>query len=169
MKWFHCTVGDDVINTKNKSAGIKLMIKMSKWTNNSRRSSGKERLANNSHYWNGLATIAIGESLQESQFLWLRLENLYESQPLSLIMCASSMMNLPSLYFWLDSNACSCQFPTTTTNNQSWKLNSIELNRNAMGQLETVLKSELTENSNVIVSIYFVSFHYLDFICQFSV
>ena len=64
MKWFHCTVGDDVINTKNKSAGIKLMIKMSKWTNNSRRSSGKERLANNSHYWNGLATIAIGESLR---------------------------------------------------------------------------------------------------------
>lgn len=30
------------------------------------------------------------------------------SQPLSLIMWASSMMNLPSLYFWLLSNACSC-------------------------------------------------------------
>lgn len=29
------------------------------------------------------------------------------SQPLSLIMWASSMMNLPSLYFWLLSNACS--------------------------------------------------------------
>lgn len=30
------------------------------------------------------------------------------SQPLSLIIWASSMMNLPSLYFWLLSNACSC-------------------------------------------------------------
>lgn len=31
-----------------------------------------------------------------------------QSQPFSLIMCAFSMMNLPSLYFWLDSKACSC-------------------------------------------------------------
>lgn len=30
------------------------------------------------------------------------------SQPLSLIIWASSIMNLPSLYFWLLSNACSC-------------------------------------------------------------
>lgn len=30
-----------------------------------------------------------------------------QSQPLSLIMWASSMMNLPSLYFWLLSKACS--------------------------------------------------------------
>lgn len=30
-----------------------------------------------------------------------------QSQPLSLIMCASSMMYLPSLYFWLLSKACS--------------------------------------------------------------
>lgn len=30
------------------------------------------------------------------------------SQPFSLIMCAISIMYLPSLYFWLDSNACSC-------------------------------------------------------------
>jgi len=30
-----------------------------------------------------------------------------QSQPFSLIMWASSMMNFPSLYFWLDSNACS--------------------------------------------------------------
>ena len=30
-----------------------------------------------------------------------------QSQPLSLTMCASSMMNFPSLYFWLASNACS--------------------------------------------------------------
>ena len=30
------------------------------------------------------------------------------SHPLSLIMCASSMMYLPSLYFWLVSKACSC-------------------------------------------------------------
>lgn len=29
------------------------------------------------------------------------------SQPLSLYMWASSMMNLPSLYFWLFSKACS--------------------------------------------------------------
>lgn len=29
------------------------------------------------------------------------------SQPFSLIMCAISIMYLPSLYFWLDSNACS--------------------------------------------------------------
>lgn len=29
------------------------------------------------------------------------------SQPFSFIMCASSMMYLPSLYFWLDSNASS--------------------------------------------------------------
>lgn len=32
-----------------------------------------------------------------------------QSQPLSLIMWASSMMNLPSLYFWLLSKACSCR------------------------------------------------------------
>ena len=31
----------------------------------------------------------------------------HQSQPLSLIMCASSMMYLPSLYFWLLSKACS--------------------------------------------------------------
>lgn len=30
-----------------------------------------------------------------------------QSQPFSLIMWANSMMNFPSLYFWLDSNACS--------------------------------------------------------------
>lgn len=30
-----------------------------------------------------------------------------QSHPFSLIMCASSMMYLPSLYFWLDSKACS--------------------------------------------------------------
>ena len=30
------------------------------------------------------------------------------SHPLSLIICASSMINFPSLYFWLDSKACSC-------------------------------------------------------------
>lgn len=30
-----------------------------------------------------------------------------QSHPFSLIMCASSMMNFPSLYFWLDSYACS--------------------------------------------------------------
>lgn len=33
------------------------------------------------------------------------------SHPFSLIMWASSMMNLPSLYFWLDSNACSYFHP----------------------------------------------------------
>lgn len=30
-----------------------------------------------------------------------------QAQPLSLIMWASSMINFPSLYFWLDSKACS--------------------------------------------------------------
>jgi len=30
-----------------------------------------------------------------------------QSHPLSFIMCATSIMYLPSLYFWLDSNACS--------------------------------------------------------------
>lgn len=34
---------------------------------------------------------------------------LHYSQPLSLIMWASSMMNFPSLYFWLLSKACSCK------------------------------------------------------------
>lgn len=34
-----------------------------------------------------------------------------QSQPLSLIMCASSMMYLPSLYFWLLSKACSYFHP----------------------------------------------------------
>ncbi len=29
------------------------------------------------------------------------------SQPLSLIICTSSIIYFPSLYFWLDSNACS--------------------------------------------------------------
>jgi hypothetical protein len=28
---------------------------------------------------------------------------------LSFIMWASSMINFPSLYFWLDSKACSCE------------------------------------------------------------
>lgn len=32
-----------------------------------------------------------------------------QSQPLSFIMWDSSMMNFPSLYFWLSSNACSCR------------------------------------------------------------
>lgn len=32
----------------------------------------------------------------------------HQSQPFSLIICASSIMYLPSLYFWLDSKACSC-------------------------------------------------------------
>lgn len=31
-----------------------------------------------------------------------------QSHPFSLIMWASSIMYFPSLYFWLDSNACSC-------------------------------------------------------------
>lgn len=35
-----------------------------------------------------------------------------QSQPLSLIMCASSMMYLPSLYFWLLSKACSYFHPS---------------------------------------------------------
>lgn len=33
--------------------------------------------------------------------------HLFKSHPLSLIMWANSMINLPSLYFWLNSNACS--------------------------------------------------------------
>lgn len=32
-----------------------------------------------------------------------------QSHPLSFIMWDSSMMNFPSLYFWLSSNACSCR------------------------------------------------------------
>lgn len=33
----------------------------------------------------------------------------HQSHPFSLIMCANSMIYLPSLYFWLDSKACSCK------------------------------------------------------------
>lgn len=32
-----------------------------------------------------------------------------QSQPLSLIMWDNSIINFPSLYFWLNSNACSCR------------------------------------------------------------
>lgn len=39
------------------------------------------------------------------------------SHPLSLIMWASSMMNFPSLYFWLLSNACSCRRHTRGRSN----------------------------------------------------
>lgn len=35
------------------------------------------------------------------------------SHPFSLIMWASSIMNFPSLYFWLDSNACSWKYHRT--------------------------------------------------------
>lgn len=43
------------------------------------------------------------------------LADAHASHPLSLTMWASSMMNLPSLYFWLDSNACSCKPPISET------------------------------------------------------
>lgn len=40
------------------------------------------------------------------------------SHPFSLIMWASSIMNFPSLYFWLDSNACSWKYHETIST--SW-------------------------------------------------
>ena len=43
---------------------------------------------------------------QPYRLRWPR-DGSHQSHPLSLIICASSMMYLPSLYFWLDSNACS--------------------------------------------------------------
>lgn len=41
----------------------------------------------------------------------------FQSQPLSLIMWFSSIMNLPSLYFWLVSKACSCRRRRRERNN----------------------------------------------------
>lgn len=43
------------------------------------------------------------------------------SHPFSFIMWASSIINLPSLYFWLDSKACSCKIKSILINCWYWQ------------------------------------------------
>lgn len=74
------------------------------------------------HKWNHRLSLMVrmerGRTLQLEQHYRLYQEKFNErhrksfpsvlhSHPFSLIICASSIINFPSLYFWLDSNACS--------------------------------------------------------------
>ncbi len=65
------------------------------------------------------------------------------SQPLSLIMWASSMMNLPSLYFWLLSNACSCN-RQKPTKRQDWETCSFDYS-NKSNNISVYLKGLFTQ------------------------
>lgn len=46
-----------------------------------------------------------------------------QSQPFSLIIWASSIIYFPSLYFWLDSNACSCRLDKRKKINKCKRIN----------------------------------------------
>jgi len=94
------------VNTKHKSASY-IYICNDDWTQKKRRETTETRTF--SIVTSLFIIFVFARGLINRIFcLFVRyLLRFSSSQPLSLIICTSSMIYLPSLYFWLVSNACS--------------------------------------------------------------